>query len=373
MTVKKRILICPLDWGLGHASRVAKITKILIKRGHEVILAGSGQSLALLKLEFPGKSFIPLPSPEIRYDRKIPAWWRILFLAPKLIFHIIREHRVLMNIIREHQIDVILSDARYGLWHASTPSVLVTHQLAPKLPVKCRFMERFITGINRKAIKQFTACWIPDYQGVPNLSGRLSHGRRMPENTRFIGPVSRFEIMEHSHDLEMKYELVVVISGPEPQRSVFEELLSGQLAVLPMKSLIVCGRPDRTERIKISEFCTSISFLTAEKLLDYLFPARYIICRSGYSGIMDLVSLNKKAFLVPTPGQTEQEYLADYLAGNNMFPSCSQEEFDLKKAIAVLEDYHPQYPYSARDLLSEAIHELEMMTGFSKPTSQRGQ
>ena len=283
----------------------------------------------------------------------------------------IREHRALKAIISEHRIDVILSDARYGLWHSSIPSILVTHQLAPKLPVKCGLVERIITGINRRAIKQFTVCWVPDYHGVPNLSGDLSHVRRMPENVRFIGPVSRFEIMEHFRDQEMMYEVVAVISGPEPQRSVFEELLTGQLAGLHMKSLIVCGRPDRTERIKISEFCTRISFLTAEKLADYLVPARYIICRSGYSGIMDLVSLNKKAFLVPTPGQTEQEYLADYLSGNNMFPSSSQEEFDLKKAMDVLENFHPQYPYSVRDFLSEAIHDLEMMTGLSKSTSQQ--
>ncbi|MBC8457670.1 MAG: glycosyltransferase [Deltaproteobacteria bacterium] len=371
MTDKKRILICPLDWGLGHAGRDSKIIQSLSARGHEIIIAGSGLSLSLLKTEFPDKKFLSIPASNIKYDRKIPAWLVILKQFPGWIINIIREHRILNKIVSNEQIDLVISDARYGLWNSKIPSVLITHQLAIKLPFKSNFLERIIMGTNRLAIKRFNACWIPDYQGFPNLGGGLSHIPAMPENARYIGPISRFDGVKHEADQELKYEVVAVISGPEPQRSVFEELLTRQLAGFKKKSLLVCGRPGVKENVNLSDFCTRVSFLTGEELADILISARFIICRSGYSSIMDLASLKKTAYLVPTPGQTEQEYLADYLSENNMFPYCKQKNFNLQDAISVLDNYKSKHLEFDPDLLAKAITELEEMGKPGIPTSQQ--
>ncbi len=371
MTDKKRILVCPLDWGLGHASRDSIIIQKLSARGHEIIIAGSGLSLSLLKNEFPYKKFISLPASEIKYDRKIPAWLAILKLLPGWIINTIREHRALIKIIRNEQIDLVISDARYGLWNSGIPSVLITHQLAIKLPVKSKFFERMIISINRLVIRRFNAFWIPDYQGFPNLSGGLSHIPVIPKNARFIGPLSRFDGMEQEAPKELKYEVVAVISGPEPQRSVFEELLTIQLAGFGKKSLMVCGRPDKEENVDITDYCTRVSFLTGQELSDVLISARFIICRSGYSSIMDLAALKKTACLVPTPGQTEQEYLADYLSQNNMFPYYKQKDFNLQDALPVLENYKPANLEFDPSLLANAISELEKMGKTGRPTSQQ--
>jgi len=359
VTDKKCILICPLDWGLGHASRDSKIIQSLSARGHEIIIAGSGRSHAFLKTEFPDKKFFSIPSHDIKYNRKIPAWLMILKLVPGWILNIIREHRILKKIAREEQADLVISDARYGFWNSKIPSILITHQLKIMLPVRSKCLERLILRINLLAIRKFTVCWIPDYQDFPNLSGELSHIPVMPVNARFIGPLSRFDVVENGASQDLKYDVVAVISGPEPQRSVFEEILTGQLTGLNMKSLIICGRPEINQNEKISGNCTRISFMTGQELSGALVSARYIICRSGYSSIMDLVALKKTAYLVPTPGQTEQEYLAGYLSENSLFPYCKQKDFNIQEAVIALDNYNSVLLDLKPDLLADAILELE--------------
>jgi uncharacterized protein (TIGR00661 family) len=366
VTDKKCILISPLDWGLGHASRDSRIIQCLSARGHEIIIAGSGHSLDLLKTEFPDKEFLSLPSSTIKYDRKIPAWLMILTLIPGWIMNLSREHRILKKIVRNRKIDLVISDARYGLSDTKVPSVLITHQLSMKMPFKSQLLERMISYMNKMAIRRFTACWIPDYDGFPNLSGALSHIPEMPENAIFIGPLSRFDEMDLEADHELKYEVVAVVSGPEPQRSVFEEMLYRQLTGLELTSLIICGRPDMEEKEQISGQCARIPFLTGKKLAETLVSAHYIICRSGYSTIMDLVSLKKTACLVPTPGQTEQEYLAKYLSEIHLFPCLKQKDFNVQEAISALENYDPHLLKPDRHLFYDAINALENTGYFNR-------
>ncbi len=193
----------------------------------------------------------------------------------------------------------------------------------------------------------------------------------MPENARFIGPLSRFDDVEQRVNQELKYEAVAVISGPEPQRSVFEEMLTGQLSDFNIKSLIICGRPGVNQNEKISDNCTRVSFMTGQELAEILVSARYIICRSGYSSIMDLVSLRKTAYLVPTPGQTEQEYLAGYLSENSLFPHCRQKDFNIQQAVTELDNYKSVHLDLKPDLLSDAILELEKQGKPNIPASQQ--
>ena len=359
MIRKKRILFCPLDWGLGHATRDSFLIRKFIGQGHEVILAGSGQSLEFLRKEFPLNQVIPFPGFQIRYNTKWPAWKMIAIQLPKIICQTLSEHRKLKKIILKHQVDLVISDARYGVWSSKVPSVLITHQLQFHLPFRFRLPGRLAARLNRFATGRFSSCWVPDFPGYPNLGGRLSHPAKITPNTTYIGPLSQFSGSELLPVSEFKYEVVALISGPEPQRTLFENLLSEQLAAYPQKSLIICGDMTKTEKTDLSEYCTKISCLAGSSLAKALLNARYIICRSGYSSIMDLITLRKPAFLVPTPGQTEQEYLAGYLSENHFFPSCRQHNFNLSEVLQVLRNYTSHFQRHEPDFAYKVIHDIE--------------
>lgn len=335
MLVQKRILICPLDWGLGHATRCIPIIRLLIASNAKVLIAGDGGVLCLLKSEFPDLEFVALRGYHISYSEGtvFSMILKMLFSIPKIIFRIIKEHNDLKKIIKEYAIDVVISDNRYGLWNRKVKSIFITHQLMVKSP----FGELFLHRIIRFFIKQYDECWVPDVEGDKNLSGDLAHKYPVLANTFFIGPLSRFSTPSFQGN---KYDIVALVSGPEPQREMFQKILVNQLKGAPLKSLIVCGKPLVNTK-EISGNMTVVSHLSANDLEEVLNSCSLVIARSGYSSIMDFSVLNKKAILVPTPGQTEQEYLAEKLMTEKLAYSCLQEAFDLN--ILVQENAAFQY------------------------------
>ncbi len=249
----------------------------------------------------------------------------MLWDSPKLIGAMAKEKKLLKRLVREHGIQGVISDNRLGLHSKKVPSVFITHQLNV-LSGSTTWMS---SKAYRKIIKKFDACWVPDLAGKLNLSGKLGHLKKSKLNILHIGPLSRLEKME----LPIAHELMVLISGPEPQRTLLEKKLLGELQGFEGKVLFVGGKIEAEqtlEEIPIPKgTITRYNFMTGSELQMELNRSAKILCRSGYTTVMDLAKLEKKAFFIPTPGQYEQEYLAKRMEKQGLVPYCKQEDFVL--------------------------------------------
>jgi uncharacterized protein (TIGR00661 family) len=326
----KRVLVAPLDWGLGHATRCIPIIYALQEQNIEVIIAADGAIKNLLKTEFPDVVFTHLKGYNIKYSNKgalLPL--RLLLQLPGLLQSVFLEKRWLKAIVAEYKIDLIISDNRLGLSHPKIACIYITHQL--QIKTGNRFTARLAQKMHYFFIDKYTACWVPDNAADNNLAGILSHPKKLPAiPVTYIGPLSRFEKVI----TEKKYDLLILLSGPEPQRTILENLVLKQLKSFTGKGLLVRGLPGNDERlITNSTTITVVNHLAATDLNNAVMQADYIICRSGYTTIMDVVKLGKKAILIPTPGQTEQEYLAAYLMQQKIFFSVLQKDFLLAETL----------------------------------------
>ena len=328
---QSRILICPLDWGLGHATRCIPLIDELQKHGAKVILAADGPQLNLLKAEFPEAEWISFPGYRVSYGKRTGAGISILTSVPRLLYNILKEHFILKSLIRKHKIDGLISDNRYGLWNHSVSTVFITHQLNIIAPSPLRFAEPFLRALTRFFAERFDECWIPDAEGDDNLSGKLSHGYNLPVNGGYIGVLSRFNKYTDSN-VEPIYDVVAMVSGPEPQRTVFENVLLRQLPVKEKKCLLLRGIPGETTITYLRENLDIAGHLPASRLNNILKHKPFVICRSGYSTLMDLTFTGNRALLVPTPGQTEQEYLASHLSNKGLYQTCNQDSINLEEA-----------------------------------------
>lgn len=345
---KPRVLISPLDWGLGHATRCIPIVISLIKHGCEVIIAADGATKKLLHKEFPNLVFLPLAGYRVRYS-KSRLWLPITLLMqfPKILISIYRERSWLKKTVRTNNIDAVISDNRLGLSHASIPTIYITHQLLIK--TGNTFTEAFAQKIHYHFINKFKACWVPDWAGEINIAADLSHPEMLPKlPVHYIGSLSRFE----KTDAEIIYDLCFLISGPEPQRTIFEKLIFAAVSQNITRVIIIRGLPD-SSNIPASEnkLVEIRNHLPASELNKVLLQSKQIIARSGYSTIMDLVKLQRHAILIPTPGQTEQEYLAKYLADRKLFYTVSQEDFNLTEILKIVESFSlSEFPFAKNEL-----------------------
>jgi uncharacterized protein (TIGR00661 family) len=348
LSTSKKILITPLDWGLGHATRCIPIIHEFLNRGCEVQIASSGSALILLKQEFPKLKFHELVSYKANYSDKGSFMLKILFQMPKFLWAIRKEHNQIEQILKNENIDLLISDNRYGCWSSNVPSILITHQINILMSSSWKWLEGMINYGNHKQIKKFRECWVPDF---PNgVTGKMT--QPIVPNTKFIGMISRFERKK----ISMKREILFLISGPEPQRSIFETKIKAAIANVDCKSyLIIKGKPESVSKCQPNE----INHLSGTALNEAIESSQLIISRSGYTTIMDLCKLEKKAMFIPTPGQTEQEYLAEQLKISGTAFYQNQNEFDLALALAESKNYKgfECYPTNS-NLLAKAINEL---------------
>jgi len=346
-----RILVSPLDWGLGHASRCIPLIQQLVQAGHKITLAGHGRSLILLQKEFPSLESIVLPGFSPSYSRSENMVLHLFLLLPQFIKSIIRDHRILKKLIEYYHFDIVISDNRYGLWNRSIKCILLTHQVMIKTPGWLRFTEYPIYRISRLFINSFDECWIPDSAESPGLSGDMSHKYPLPGNAKFIGPLSRFRQADFQPKNKTgENKIAAIISGPEPQRSLFEDLIKEQLTGTNITVTIISGKPE-SENIAVNNSnITILPHLAVNELSSLISSSLLVICRSGYSSIMDLQALCVKALFVPTPGQTEQLYLAELLQDNGVALWRSQKNLNLKTD----------------------IEEALMYSGFNKPVTESG-
>jgi UDP-N-acetylglucosamine transferase subunit ALG13 len=329
----KKVLVAPLNWGLGHATRCIPIIHALQEQGATVLLASDGAAFQLLKKEFPDLAVFELPAYNVRYI--FPNM--VLSMAvqmPKILRGVWQEHFWLKRFIKTHEIDIVISDNRFGFFNKTVKSIFMTHQINIQAP-----FQFVVNAVNRFCIKKFDVCWIPDFENAPNLAGTLSHGGLVKSlNVQYLGVLSRMKKKE----APKRYDVAIVLSGPEPQRTALEVKILAQMKESIFSHyhfVLVRGVTDGKNLDFTLKNLEIHNYLTSRDLNQKIGESSLLIARSGYSTIMDLVALGTKAILIPTPGQTEQEYLARQLAEQKIFFTQKQTELNLAYALKKVDDY----------------------------------
>jgi uncharacterized protein (TIGR00661 family) len=322
--MSKRILIAPLNWGLGHATRCIPIINELINNNFEPVIGSDGIALSLLRKEFPMIEAVELPSYNINYSKKGSYFkLKLIFNIPSMASAIKNENNFIKQFVKTHNIDGIISDNRLGLYCKQVPCVIMTHQLN----VLSGNTTWLSTKLHQQFINRFDECWIPDFKGDKNLSGTLGHSKNISITTKYIGPLSRFKKIAS----EMKYDLMVLLSGPEPQRTLLENKLLTDLKNYNGSVVFIKGKVESEQKITVDDNLTIYNYMTSSELEKAINESRLILSRSGYTTIMDLAKLEKKAFFIPTPGQYEQIYLAKKLKEDFIAPYSFQDDFSIEK------------------------------------------
>ena len=333
----KNILIAPLNWGLGHATRCIPIIQELQKHDYTPIIASDGIALELLRKEFPYLKFLELPSYHIEYAKNGKNFkWKLIKNLPKMLEAVLDEKRMVNKWVQKYHIEGIISDNRLGVFSNKVPSVFITHQLNVMTGNTTWITSKF----HQHIIKKYKECWIPDVEGNPNLTGKLGHLKKSDLLLKYIGPLSRLQKKE----VPKLYDLMIILSGPEPQRGFLEEYLTKEVQRFEGNVIFIKGIIEENQHKEQINNVTYYNFMKSRQLEQTFNESEMILCRSGYTTIMDLVKLDKKAFFIPTPGQYEQEYLAEKLKKEGFFPFATQKNFKI-----------------------EDLHEMDCYKGFSQP------
>ena len=308
MNGQRKVLICPLDWGLGHASRCIPIIHDQLSKGNLVYLASNGRAKEYLKGYFPELTFLPdPPAYAVRYSTWLPLMMKLALQTPRLLSVIRRENQWLQSMIEQYAIDTVISDNRYGLYSNKANCILITHQTAPLFPtaVKSLFHRKMYKWYHR-----FSAVHIPDeFQTEHSLGFDLSH-KNVPENAIYIGFLSRFFTCI-DETVNLQYAIVALVSGPEPERSRREDALKKQILQNGRKAILLRGIPDAGALVFENGHWSEGAYPNDDQLSAMLRGCEIIISGCGYSSLMDMriLGVMDKVQWYATPGQTEQEYL----------------------------------------------------------------
>jgi uncharacterized protein (TIGR00661 family) len=325
----KKIIVAPLNWGLGHAARCVPIINLLLKNYFTPILASDGKALVFLQKEFPALEYIELPSYGITYAKNLKAG--LLLQAPRVVKAIRKEQKIIGTYI-EKNTDVVgvISDNRFGARSNKRPSVYISHQIN----VLSSLTTLISSKIHQSIINKFDQCWIPD-SNEQTLSGELSSPNGLTTSYRFIGVLSRF----YKEKSPIINDVLIILSGIESQRKSLETKLLNEFKDYKGTVVLVQGKMEKEQTVKTQNKIKVYNYLLLSDLEKEINQSELIICRSGYSSIMDLAVLNKKVFFIPTPNQPEQEYLASYLSAQNFAPFCKEKDFNLEQ-LAQLKNYN---------------------------------
>ncbi len=334
--------MAPLDWGLGHTTRCIPLLRHLRLLGADVLFAGTVSQHRFVQSQLPDVECLPLQGYNVTYARTGHGFLpKLLSQLPRLQRTIRAEHRWLEALAAQRPIDGVLSDNRYGLWHPKIPSVILTHQLRVRTGLG-NLADGIFQKLHYRLLDRFGACWVVDIPESPGLSGLLAHPALMPQNARYIGPLSQFE---GATGPVAKKHLLILLSGPEPQRTLLSDLLWPQALELGLPVVFVEGKRDAPQR----DSTATVQWRAqtgGDELRDLLQAASYTVCRSGYSTLMDAAILNARLIVVPTPGQTEQAYLGQQLQANNRVLCHRQDRFSLQEALAAAQR-QPYEPWPA--------------------------
>jgi predicted glycosyltransferase len=329
------LLVAPLNWGLGHSTRCIPIIKALLDRGANVVIASDGVALGLLKKEFPELTAYELSSYSISYAKNGRLFkLKMVLNSYKILWAMYKERQEIKRIVRAENITGLISDNRLGVYCKGITNVFITHQL--------RVLSGSTTAISSKmhqqVFKKYDAVWVPDFESSSNLTGKLGHLDIKPNNLVYLGPLSRFKKKKEP----IAYDLLALLSGPEPQRSMLEEKLLSEFKSFKGQAVMVRGVIEEEQKIENLQLehgsLKVVNYMQSEELMSTVRQSAMVLCRSGYTTVMDLAKLGKKAFFIPTPGQYEQLHIAERLDAQKIVPSCNQDEFTLEQLERV-EDY----------------------------------
>jgi len=322
-----KILVSPLDWGLGHATRMIPLLRYLSELNHQLFIGVNESTIDFLQEQFPEAIFLHIPSYHIKFSESESSF-SLLKLIPKIMKAKKEENLWVKNFVKENPVDFIISDSRFGFYHLSIPSVIISHQLNLQYPKAYFLLGKFAQMINERWLRKFSQVWVPDTQNH-FLSGKLSENTSL--NTVFIKPQSRLQNSKADNPLGKEYVLAI-LSGPEPHRSILEKLLISQASSIEKQLVIIGGKPQDGIRKYELKNVLYYNHLQDTEMTAYIQNASLIISRSGYSSIMDYYTLAcKSLFLIPTPGQTEQIYLAQRMKDMERCDFEHQGQFNLAK------------------------------------------
>lgn len=330
--MSKRVLVAPLDWGLGHATRDVPVIHHLLEAGHEVILVADGRPYDFLSQRFPELQIIRCAGYDITYPKSDQFMVHMAKSGPRIAKALKEEKKAAERIAAETKADVIISDNRLNFRSDRTKNIFITHQLR----VKAGLFTVAASALHRRFYAKFDEVWIPDHAGKNNISGDLAYLKRPRKNYRYIGPLTRFLLVKTKMDTKGK-QLLFMLSGPEPQRTLFENIVIRELKKNPVPALILRGQPGQPHSSEPLLHVAMLNHLNDEELATAISDSYAVVSRGGYSTLCDLTAAGKKLICVPTPGQTEQEYLGKYLAGKKMMVTASQTKFSLRKALDQLD------------------------------------
>lgn len=347
----KRVLVCVLDWGLGHATRSIPVIRELQQQGAEVFLASSGSAGALLKQEFPILSFHELPGYRPHYPRQGSFLFSMAAQLPKFRRAIQREQREVEALVTNFRIHAVISDNRYGCFSQRVPSILITHQVKVRLMPGFGLVEKLVNAWLETYLNKYHEVWVPDQPG----SGLTDRFMERVRDVRYIGWLSRFPTDAKPAD---PFPVMAIVSGPEPQRSLLADKLRTQLRSWPGRSLLVTGQPDKHHSVQDGNV-EVVSHLPSSQMEARLKAADLVIARSGYSTIMDLIALRKRASFIPTPGQPEQIHLADFIMRSGIAFCQDQKNFTVQSLVEESSRYAGWSAWNKEEgLLASAIKQL---------------
>ncbi len=356
---EKSVLIAPLDWGLGHATRCIPLIAALQALNYRVTIATDGPHEIILREAFPRLNFITLKGYGIRYSKSAEGFaFKMLIQIPRILYNIIREYWWLRQTSRAQKFDLIISDNRLGFFHCKIPSIFITHQLNLQTPFV--WTTQLLQWMQYTWFKLFyTMVWVPDMQGAQNLSGILGNPNKKPSTPIwYMNLLSRLQafVTNSKQDQAPENLFLAIVSGPEPQRSIFQELLWKEGNQLNKPFQIIAGTANQPENQAISATGSIIPHLGGAALAHAIQNCTYIISRGGYTSLMELIPFGKKLILVPTPGQTEQVYLAKRWQENGWAITFDQTEFHLEAALKAAAQFN-YCPIPFKSFTKEALKE----------------
>jgi len=337
-----KVLYGLCTWGLGHMTRSLPLMRRLIDDGHDLVIYTSDRPLLALKKEFGDKceyvESVEYPSP---YAKNGTFALRLTLMMPAIINAIVKEHKEILKLSQDLDVDVLISDSEYGVFDKTKPSFFIFHQLRYVPPDFLRILKNQTERFNYHFRNSFTKFVVPDFPNDGGLTGNLSHNLSYmsSDQVKYIGILSDYQKMDVNQDIDY----LISLSGREPSRSILEKKILDQIKFLKGNVVLVRGMPENAEKIKVPGI--EVINYAGKGLRDELMNrSKFVIARSGYSTIMDIVELGKNGLLIPTPGQTEQEYLSEYLSEKLYFHSVNENDMDLEKDVEIAKSYNGYDP-----------------------------
>ncbi|GBR74016.1 UDP:flavonoid glycosyl transferase super family [Candidatus Termititenax aidoneus] len=342
--MKKTALFAVHSTGLGHAARSIPYIKTCLKRGHRVHVISHGRALILLRNTLGDRVSHYFDIPDYRldwaYSRHGYSIWRFLFLTLSVsIWELFKERRAFLALDKKYNYDLVFSDTRYNIYKKNAPSLLFLFMIY--VPLSWRFLnflnQLFGAAYYKIILRHHQKYLFNDYAAVQkSLTGDILHNLFILERRKcvYLGPISRFVPAQKSRQ---DIAQMILLSGPEPQRTVFEEIILRQVDNLPGRTVVVLGRLDAKKALAFTRKNLRVfNYLRPAQMAGYLRRAEVVVCRSGQGSLMDTYLLRKKVLLVPTKGQPEQEYLARLHHNKNGFYSVPQDKLDLRRDIEIV-------------------------------------